>query len=303
MADHVAGLVSHSKPGFSRRLGGVFRPEELSFVGHITIQALAELRPDKVIMGIRALDPEARVVVVTALDRRHALQQWRIETRTVLGVMVPALLASTLLAIGLYRRQMQLAEQRAESERLQQINAASVFTNAREGIMITSPDGTILDVNEAFSRMSGFDREESLGQNPRFLRSGVQEKEFYTAMWGNLIGQGHWSGEVWNRGKNGEMFAAMLTISAVRDDQGRTRQYVALFTDITLLKANEEKLKRTAHYDALTGLPNRVLLADRLQQGLVGPALQRADGRGVGHFVRGVSSVRDERVSRDKRGD
>jgi PAS domain-containing protein len=84
----------------------------------------------------------------------------------------PQLLAITLLAIGLYRRQMQLAEQRAESERLQQINAASVFTNAREGIMITAPDGTILDVNEAFSRMSGFSREELLGQNPRFLRSG-----------------------------------------------------------------------------------------------------------------------------------
>ncbi|MBL8407465.1 MAG: EAL domain-containing protein [Candidatus Accumulibacter sp. UW26] len=229
-------------------------------------QGSGEDRPRLIAFRASRLYP---FLVVTALDRRPALQQWRTETRTVLGVMVPALLAITLLATGLYRRQMQLAEQRAESERLQQINAASVFTNAREGIMITSPDGTILDVNEAFSRMSGFSREESLGQNPRFLRSGVQAKEFYTAMWGDLIGQGHWSGEVWNRGKSGEMFAAILTISAVRDDQGRTRQYVALFSDITLLKANEEKLKRTAHYDALTGLPNRVLLADRLHQGMM----------------------------------
>ncbi|MBK8577231.1 MAG: EAL domain-containing protein [Candidatus Accumulibacter sp.] len=208
-------------------------------------------------------------VVVVHLDRQHALRPWRTEAGTVLAVVLSAALVIVLLAIGIYRRQRQVAEQHARAERLQQINAASVFTNAREGIMITAPDATIIDVNEALSRISGYPREELLGQNPRMFRSDRQEKAFFTSMWSELHGNGHWSGEIWNRARNGQLYAAMLTISAVRDDEGNTRQYVALFTDITVLKEHERKLERTAHYDALTGLPNRVLLADRLHQGMV----------------------------------
>jgi PAS domain-containing protein len=140
-------------------------------------QGSGEDRPRLIAFRASRLYP---FLVVTALDRRPALQQWRTETRTVLGVMVPALLAITLLATGLYRRQMQLAEQRAESERLQQINAASVFTNAREGIMITSPDGTILDVNEAFSRMSGFSREESAGPEPALVSAPMSGRRSFS---------------------------------------------------------------------------------------------------------------------------
>ena len=155
-----------------------------------------------------------------------------------------------------------------ESEEKLQL-AASVFTHAREGIMITAADGAIIEVNKAFSDISGYSRDEVLGRNPRFLNSGRHEKEFYTVMWRDLIEQGCWSGEIWNRRKNGEVYAEMLTISAVRDAQGKTRQYVALFTDITALKEHEKQLEHIAHYDALTSLPNRVLLADRLQQAMV----------------------------------
>ena len=83
-------------------------------------------------------------------------------------------------------------------------------------------------------------------------------------MWGELHGKGHWSGEIWNRVRNCQLHAAMLAISAVRDDEGNTRRYVALFSDTTVLKEHERKLERNAHYDALTGLPNRVLFADHL---------------------------------------
>ena len=114
--------------------------------------------------------------------------------------------------------------------------------------MITAPDATIIDVNEALSRISGYPREELLGQNPRMFRSDRQEKAFFTSMWSELHGNGHWSGEIWNRARNGQLYAAMLTISAVRDDEGNTRQYVALFTDITVLKEHERKHERTAHY-------------------------------------------------------
>jgi diguanylate cyclase (GGDEF)-like protein/PAS domain S-box-containing protein len=146
--------------------------------------------------------------------------------------------------------------------------AASVFTHAREGIMITAPDGTIIDVNEAFSRITSYPHDEVVGQNPRILSSGRQEPAFYAAMWRDLAECGHWYGEVWNRRKSGEVYAAMQTISAVRDVQGRTQRYVALFSDITAIKEQQSQLEHLAHYDALTTLPNRVLLADRLHQAM-----------------------------------
>jgi diguanylate cyclase (GGDEF)-like protein/PAS domain S-box-containing protein len=159
-----------------------------------------------------------------------------------------------------------VTERKQAEERLHL--AASVFTHAREGIMITARDGTIIDVNETFSHITGYSRDEALGRNARLLSSVRQGKDFYAAMLRDLIEKGHWSGERWNRRKNGELYAEMLTISAVRDAQGNTRQYVALFSDITAAKEHEKQLEHIAHYDALTSLPNRALLADRLHQAM-----------------------------------
>ena len=171
------------------------------------------------------------------------------------------------------RRKQLEQELRTTNEQLEL--AASVFTHAREGILITDVRGTILEVNKAFTHITGYAREEVLGRNPRLLKSGLQEETFYRAMWHNLTAKGYWCGEIWNRRKDGEVYAEMLTISAVHDAEGKTQRYVALFSNITLQKTHQQELEHIAHYDALTNLPNRTLLADRLRQAMAQAVRQR----------------------------
>ena len=159
-----------------------------------------------------------------------------------------------------------ISERKQNEEKL--YLAASVFTHAREGIMITNEEGTIIEANDAFCQITGYSRAEILNQNPRIFSSGRQGNDFYTNLWYDLTHKDHWYGEVWNRRKNGEIYAVMQNISAVRDTQGNTRHYVAVISDITLLKEHEQELEHSAHYDALTGLPNRVLVIDRLHQAI-----------------------------------
>nr|WP_297348379.1 EAL domain-containing protein [uncultured Glaciecola sp.] len=146
---------------------------------------------------------------------------------------------------------------------------AKVFSHAREGIMITDSAGSIIDVNDAFSKITGYSRSESVGKNPRFLGSGRQSSSFYKDMWHEIIRNGYWVGEVWNRRKSGEVYAEIETISSVCDPDGKIQNFVALFTDITRIKNYQSQLEQIAHYDALTQLPNRTLLLDRLAQTLL----------------------------------
>lgn len=169
-----------------------------------------------------------------------------------------------------------ISERKRDEERLHL--AASVFTFAREAILIMDAEGGIIEVNDAFTQISGYSRKEVLGRNPRLLSSDLQDPELHTTLWRTLATEGYWSGEVWNRRKSGEPYAELLTISAVRDGQGRTQSYVALFSDITAQKDYQRQLEHIAHYDALTGLPNRLLLADRLQHAM---AQTRRRGRRV----------------------
>jgi diguanylate cyclase (GGDEF)-like protein/PAS domain S-box-containing protein len=147
--------------------------------------------------------------------------------------------------------------------------AASVFIHASEGILITDARGNIIDVNDAFTRITSYNRDEVLGQSPRILGSNRQDKEFFSAFWRDLTGSGHWSGEIWNCRKSGEMYVEMLKISALYDNDGNVLQYVGMFSDITAMKEHEKYLEHIAYYDALTNLPNRVLLSDRMQQAMV----------------------------------
>ena len=162
-----------------------------------------------------------------------------------------------------------LANEEKEKRAKELALAASVFAHAGEAITITDAAGTILDVNDTFTQTTGYSREDVIGQNSRIFQSGRQSSEFYVDMWQTLLEEGFWYGEIWNRRKSGEVYAAMKTISAVRDAHNVTTHYVSLCTDITLLKEHQDQLERIVHFDILTKLPNRSLLADRLSQAML----------------------------------
>ena len=146
--------------------------------------------------------------------------------------------------------------------------SASVFANSYDGVTITDANHVIIDVNPAFTRITGYAREEIIGQTPKILASGRQSPEFYAGMWKSLQEHDFWHGEIWNRRKSGEVYAEMLSISVIRDDADQLQHYIGVFSDISQLKAHEAELHRIAHYDVLTGVPNRRLLADRLGQAI-----------------------------------
>jgi diguanylate cyclase (GGDEF)-like protein/PAS domain S-box-containing protein len=156
--------------------------------------------------------------------------------------------------------------------------AASVFTHAHEGIIITDDNGCIIDVNEAVTRITGYSRSELLGQNPHLFSSGRHKQAFFTTLYDELFTQGYWHGEIWNRRKDGEVFTSMQTISALRDEHGQIYQYTSLLSDITERKQMEEQVRQLAFFDALTQLPNRRLLDDRLNQALLASTRNRRYG-------------------------
>jgi diguanylate cyclase (GGDEF)-like protein/PAS domain S-box-containing protein len=154
-----------------------------------------------------------------------------------------------------------------------------VFATASEGITITDTHGSILEVNAAFTRVTGYSREEVIGKNPRILQSGRQSASYYANMWQAIKTHGQWQGEIWNRRKNGEEYPEWLTITvgnAQTGEESKVTHYVASFSDLTQHKLNEARIHQLAFYDPLTNLPNRRLLMERLQNLLT----QHDDGMG-----------------------
>ena len=146
--------------------------------------------------------------------------------------------------------------------------AETVFQETPMGIIITDANANILRVNRAFTEITGYAAEEVLGKNPRLMRSGRHDEAFYQNMWASLLQTGCWEGEIWNRRKSGDVYPQWETIAAVRNNEGKITHFIASFTDITEKKLSEAHVYRLAHYDALTNLPNRSLLMDRLSQAI-----------------------------------
>ncbi|PCK31134.1 EAL domain-containing protein [Pseudoalteromonas piscicida] len=144
--------------------------------------------------------------------------------------------------------------------------AAAVFNATQEGIMTTNAKLEITAVNPAFTKITGYEEHEVLGQRPTILSSGKHDKHFYEQMWSTLNSQGQWASEIWNKRKDGSLYPEWLAISVVHDDKGLVQQYVAILSDMTERKAQEEQIEYQAYYDVLTGLPNRTLLLERIEQ-------------------------------------
>ncbi|UAL41454.1 EAL domain-containing protein [Shewanella inventionis] len=168
--------------------------------------------------------------------------------------------------IGVIGMTRNIAKHKEAQEQL--VLAANVFQNAVEGVVITDSDGNITEINQAFTDITGYSREEVMGKNPSILSSGRHPKSFFERLWNTLLVQGKWHGEIWNRRKHGAIFPQAITISAVFDKQNIIQYYVAVFADISVQKQNEEKLKNLAYFDPLTQLPNRMQFMSLVEQEL-----------------------------------
>ncbi len=154
----------------------------------------------------------------------------------------------------------------------EQLRIAATAFETHEAILITDANANIIHVNQAFTDITGYSPEEVLGKNPRILSTDRQDKAFYAAMWRQLLDTGSWTGEMWDRRKDGQIYPKWLTITAVKNEQQKTAQYVSIFSDITTRKQAEEEIRNLAFYDALTNLPNRRLMLDRFRLALHGSA-------------------------------
>ncbi len=150
----------------------------------------------------------------------------------------------------------------------EELRVAATAFEAREGMMITDPEGTIVRVNKAFTEITGYEADAVVGKNPRLLSSGHHNAEFYQQMWQAITEEGSWKGEIWNRRCGGEIYPEWLTITAVKDQYNNITHYVSTLTDISERKESEERINKLAFFDPLTQLPNRRLLQDRLEHAI-----------------------------------
>lgn len=228
--------------------------------GRMHMRSIKLGREEFVLILVEDLTPEKRQAILTRkytkeLQKARDDLERRVQERT-------AALATTN---ELLKRQIVETKQAQEGLKL----AANVLSSSSEAIMITDARANIVEVNEAFCKITGHSREEVVGRNPRVMSSGLHDRGFWLSFWKILVETGRWHGEVWDRRKNGEIFPKLLSVSAVTNDDGAVTHYVGFFSDITRMKESEARLEHLAHFDPLTDLPNRLLFRDRLHQALV----------------------------------
>lgn len=247
--------VHYMNPTMARTIN----PELLPSVGELPVDACPDssLIRDLQRMVEQVMDSGERVETEFEMKHPDGSMHWHHV------IFVPELNKEGVVvgALGIGR---DINERKRSEENLR--ITASVFETTQEAIIITDSDNRIIDVNPAFTRITGYGHEEVMGRDPKILSSGRQDKAFYVEMWKALGETGSWRGELWNRRKEGELFAELLSITTITDESGQAQRYVGVFSDITNIKEHEAELSHVANYDLLTGIPNRRLLADRLGQ-------------------------------------
>jgi len=200
-----------------------------------------------------------REKVREALQQRDNLEvEVPIGFKTLLLILVPVAESGYLDVFGIDVTARKQAEKKL-------LFHSQVFESTTEGIVITDADRRIVDINRAFTTITGYTPDDILGENISILQSGRHNEEFYREMWASVNENGSWQGEIWDRRKNGDVNPRWLSISPVTEDGGRIVRYIGLFSDISVMKQTQDQLYRMAHYDSLTGLPNRRFFHDRLQ--------------------------------------
>ena len=222
----------------------------------------ADYEPVRELMRTLKVKPYHIETPITWRDIWNAHRTESLLAIAALGVI----LILALLLIFFNRRLSHTLELVRRNEEDLRISAVSFET--QEAILITDVDEKIIRVNTAFTDITGFTPEEVIGQTPRILKSGVQDQEFYQQMWEDILTQGGWRGEIWNRRKDGEIYPEHQVITAIKNKKGEITHYLSTFSDITLRKLNEERIHKLAFYDPLTGLANRRLLEDHIVQAL-----------------------------------
>lgn len=223
---------------------------------------------------------KAPLIILVGMAEEDYLAQWSKDRVVTAGVLVLFLLVTLLSALFLWRSWLR---QQAAFESLTTAEArtrlfSSVFQQGGEAFVVTDRENRIVEVNDAFTRLTGYSPAEVIGRNPRILSSGHTTPDEYRDMWRAIERKGFWQGEMWDRYKDGHTYPKWMTISVVRDNEGRIGNYIATFANISELKAAEDKIRFLAHHDALTGLPNRLNLQARLDQIL---AVARREGQQV----------------------
>lgn len=203
-------------------------------------------------------------LLINFIDEPWALGRW-LQARGYVWVSLSALV---IYWIGRRFARAHALQQPLKENRERLRQAAAVFDCTREGVLVTDTQGLIVQVNRAFMEITGYQCEDVMGQRPSLFKSGRHSAHFYQQMFQALESTGEWSGEIWNRRKSGEVYPQWQTIRVIHDDQGKVSHYVAVFSDISVMKNSEHELAHLAHHDPLTDLPNRLLFTDRAEQAL-----------------------------------
>ncbi len=265
----AAGVIQSFSAGAERMLG--YRAAELTGketpaiihdseeVAQRAVQLSKELGRD--------VAPGFEVFVAKARQGEADENEWtyirKDGVRLLVSLSVTPLFGTDGLVTGYLGVARDVTEEKALTQRLRL--ADQVFRGAGDAILITDATTKIIDANPAYLEVMGFSREEVVGGSPVIAKSGWHDAAFYRAMWESLETTGRWSGELWDRRKNGETFPQWTTINAIKDDRGQVTNYVGIFKDASQQKAVEQRLQRMAYYDPLTKLPNRQLFRDRLE--------------------------------------